>query len=196
MSGTQQPRPAPPDPAPSWIDYVCFLATIGCSGGKDAAKHARAELAELRELLAVYKETADVENAQWEKRHSEARKALAESQGKLAIATGNAAELAQQRDEALAEIKSKNKLLPSLLAEGVQMERERAIKAEHERDALRAHAAELRGAILGLGELTGTEVHVGWGATLRVHLKPDNVHTFNAWVSRLRAEAPGEEGKQ
>lgn len=167
------PRPAPPEGRASWLDYVLDPCQVPKLIGMRS--HARAELAELR-------------------------KALAEAQGKLAIATANAAELAQQRDGALAKWDERLMGLRTYCAycgheepidaDGALIARHIAVceahpmrAVEHARDSLRAQVAELRGAVLEMDT-----------AVCKGLLFAGTVKDSEAWdsfVSRLRAEATG-----
>jgi len=157
-------RPAPPEGHASWLDYVLnpSLVTV-----QRRAEHARAELAELR-------------------------KELADTKAQLALQSANTVEAMQQRNAAQAE----RDALRMTRARGCQCGDADVCAVIHEmsieRDSLRAQVAELRGAVLGLGELDGTEVHVGYGPMMRCHLDVETAAAFNALVARLRAEAlPG-----
>jgi len=183
------PRPAPPEGRASWLDYVLDPCQVPLAG---EVAHARAELAELREALADTEDdwasaATSLEDAQgeFEEELAELRKELADTKAQLALQAANTVEAMQQRDAAQAE----RDALRMTRARGCQCGDADVCAVIHEmsieRDSLRAQVAELRGAILGLGELEWN----GWDAVAS-DLKA--AEAFNALVARLRAEAlPG-----
>lgn len=123
----------------------------------------------------------------WEETRAELaalRKELATTQGLLATARENLVAMDAQRAEAVRERDAHHDVEAAL---------DRALQ---ERDALRAQVAELRGAILGLGEVRGHLFIDSDGARyLTVHFEDDKfgaIESLNALVFRLSAEAlPG-----
>lgn len=158
------PRPAPPAFYASWLDYVIDPCLVPMVG---EVVHARAELAELR-------------------------KALADTKAQLALQAANTVEAMQQRDAAQAE----RDALRMTRARGCQCGDADVCAVIHEmsieRDSLRAQVAELRGAILGLGELEGPDAWLSDRGDCIIRMQPSKRDDWNALVARLRAEAlPG-----
>jgi replicative DNA helicase len=133
------------------------------------AEHARAELAELR-------------------------KELADTKAQLALQSANTVEAMQQRNAAQAE----RDALRMTRARGCQCGDADVCAVIHEmsieRDSLRAQVAELRGAVLDLGELVGVwdDARMDY---VEVQVDKPVLSAWNALVARLRAEAPAQ-GKE
>lgn len=138
------------------------------------------------ECVATAKSNEGISVMEWMMRTAMAEKKNKEAQAKLS-------EAVRERDALRAQLDEINSLEHATAKGPIDMLMNRAHQLKL--NAALAQVAELRAAILGLGELTGTEVHAGWGATLRVHIRHDNAQAFNAVVSRLRAEAKEDVGQ-
>lgn len=180
MTTPQGQVPPPPEGYPTWLDYAL-----------DPNRIARAELFALRErladtkceLAALRKELSDAKAERDERtmrywsaaeERDAARKELSDTHGLLAAARENLVAIDAQRAEAVRE-------RDAAIAEDTDL-LNAAHKAMHEAnqelDALRAQVAELREAILELGELgcayaDGNELYLT---------------DWNAQVAKLRAE--------
>lgn len=179
MSDPQPKRHAPPDGYANWLDYYM-----------ERNEYGRAELAELRaDRDSLRQDLADAERER-DEAEEKATRFLSErftAKANLRNLQSVYRDSEKECDELRAKLDEINSLEHVTAKGPIDMLMNRAHQLKL--NAALAQVAELRAAILGVGELTGTEVHVGWGATLRVHISHDNAQAFNAVVSRLRAEA-------
>jgi len=124
-----------------------------------------------------------------------ALKELADTQAKLAKQAEMTVEAMRMRDEAQAE----RDALRMTRARGCQCGDADVCAVIHEmsieRDSLRAQVAELRGAILGLGELEGSDIPFEDEPGICVNLRWSTVSAWNEFVVKVRA-LPGAESKE
>jgi len=178
------PRPAPPEGRASWLDYVLDPCQVPVAG---EVAHARAELAELRKDLTDITE-----------RLAKQCKMTLE-----AMAQRDAAQA--ERDRMLRDIRTYCAYCGheepkdgdgALIAKHIASCEAHPMRAvQQERDSLRAQVAELRGAILGLGELEGSDIPFEDEPGICVNLRWSTVSAWNEFVVKVRA-LPGAESKE
>lgn len=222
MTYQQPPLPPPPDGYANWLDAIVdgtwhardelaalrkelsdtkrHLDYVESFAKAEGIKHIDRlrELNDTQGLLATAQQNLvamDAQRAEAVRERDQSQAALAQATTRQCYVDRKKAE--QERDEAIKELEEVDEALQEeVRARNAYHDVEAALdRAVQERDALRAQVAEMREAILGLGEIREFQVRLEFNRA-QLDCGRADAKKFNALVTKLRAEPAPKEEKQ